>query len=48
MMIRHARLTLPEAQFVALHHLARDLAQKRGLNRLPLGRLVQEAVEGFL
>ena len=47
-MNRHAKLLLTTAQLAALHHLAIDLAQKRGLRRLPVYRLIQEAVVDFL
>jgi hypothetical protein len=47
-MDRHAKLVLTAGQLAALHHLAIDLAQERGLRRLPVYRVVQEAVVEFL
>jgi hypothetical protein len=47
-MNRHAKLLLTAAQLAALHHLAIDLAQERGLRRLSISRLIQEAVLEFL
>lgn len=47
-MIRHARCTLTTDQFSALHHVAIDLAKQRGLRRLRVGEVIQEAVVAFL
>jgi len=47
-MDRHAKLVLSGAQLAALHHLAIDLAQQRGVRRVPVYRVVQEAVVEFL
>lgn len=47
-MIRYAKLTLSEPQLAALHYLAIDLARARGLRRLPVGQLRQEAVTDLL
>ncbi len=47
-MTRHAKLVLTAAQLAALHHLAIDLAQQRGLRRLPIYRVIQEAVVAYL
>jgi len=47
-MDRHAKLVLTAAQLAALHHLAIDLAQQRGVRRVPVYRVVQEAVLAYL
>jgi hypothetical protein len=47
-MLRHARLTLTAAQFAAVHHCALDLARERGVRRIRVGELLQEAVVRFL
>lgn len=47
-MDRHAKLVLSGAQLAALHHLAIDLAQQRGVRRVPVYRVVQEAVLAYL
>ena len=47
-MDRHAKLVLSAGQLAALHHLAIDLAQERGVRRVPVYRVVQEAVVELL
>jgi hypothetical protein len=47
-MDRSAKLVLTAAQLAALHHVAIDLAQQRGVRRVPVYRVVQEAVLAYL
>jgi hypothetical protein len=47
-MNRNAKLVLTAAQLAALHHFAIDLAQKRGVRRVPVYRVIQEAIIEYL